>query len=1239
MIYKKVVNIKIFLIFIFLLFTACATYTTKYAEEKPIIEKNSNHKSTHSKFYLVGNLGYDRDNAQKTLSAMQAYFDSTATTKDYLLVLGDNLYPGGMPSKDEGNRTAKEDQLKQQLNFLKGFKGKMIVIPGDRDWRKTGVKGVKREEKFVKKFLDDKKAFLPKDGCPLKSYDIDDDVHLLIVDSQWYIANWDKNPTINDECEIKTRDKFLTELQNELKKNKDKTIILAMHHPVYSNGPYGGKYSLRSHLFPLGKKIPLPILGTFITEIKSQGGISSQDILNKRYNDFMDRLSVMVRDTEKVIIVSAHENSLQYIVDNGLHQIIAGSGATATATTLGKTGKFAHSGIGFSVVDIQKNGGSQVSFYGTKERVVTPLYTAPIYDRFKPLDTTLFSKKFPAFKKASVYQKEEVIRSKAFRFIWGDHYRYIYGTKLKVPVVTLDTLMGGLTVDRSGGGQQTRSLRLLDTLGRRYSLRAVRKSATQFLQKGAFVNTYLDDNFDDTFTEELLADFYTASHPYATFIVGPLAEAIGVYHTNPTLYYIPKHPRLENYNESYGDELYVLEERPGKEFIDVPSFGEPDDIESTDDMLNKLRKDEKYQMDQSAYIRARLFDMLIGDWDRHTDQWRWARFDSNGKRVYRPIPRDRDQAFCNYDGALTNFVKLILPQTRKFEVYDEELTNVRWINESGIKLDRALVSEASETQWIAEANYIKSNLTDRKIDEAFNYFPEEIQDSIAQRIKKNLKLRRNQLTKIASKYHDYLARHVVITGTDKDDYFEIIRKDKMTEIKVSRIIKGEVKKQFFSKEIKTSLTNEIWIYGLDDDDQFVVKGKGRKPIKIRIIGGQNNDVYTIENGRKIKVYDHKTKPNTIKKKSGAYVQLSDNYNQNLYDPGKYIDYTNTITPLVGFNPDDGLNINVTDTYTKSGFYKEPFHNKHTLKAAYYLATNGYDLSYQGEFTNMIGNWNLLINGLYTSENFAQNFFGFGNTTENPDDDLGFDYNRTKTGIISFAIGVKKMGYYGAEVEMKTGFESVEVENSADRFITAASGLGTSDPEFFDRKKFTFIDVSYNYGSYDNLVNPSKGMGFALNTGVKMNVENTSNTFVYINPKIEFFNALTRSRKLVLKNEILGGVIIGDGFEFYQAPHLGGNNGLRGYRTERFTGDRALAFTNDLRYSFGKFKTGLLPLQLGIFGGYDIGRVWFDNEDSEIWHDNYGGGFWINAVDAIAGQAGLFYSDDGFRFSFGFGFNL
>jgi len=347
-----------------------------------------------------------------------------------------------------------------------------------------------------------------------------------------------------------------------------------------------------------------------------------------------------------------------------------------------------------------------------------------------------------------------------------------------------------------------------------------------------------------------------------------------------------------------------------------------------------------------------------------------------------------------------------------------------------------------------------------------------------------------------------------------------------------------------------------------------------------------------------------------------------------------------VTPFVGFNPDDGLNVSLTDVYTVKGFKNSPFHSKHTFRAAYYFQTSGgYDVSYSGEYMNAIGNWNVLVSGLLTSENFAQNFFGLGNNSINNDDELGFDFNRVKISTWAVGLGFSKNGYYGSKFSIKANYEGIEVQDTFERFITSGLDFVADDPDFFERKFFANVDMQYVFESYDNAVNPTRGMLFKVQTGGRTNVEDTDRTYGYLYPKLGFYNALTRNRKLVLKTDVMAQITIGDEFEFYQGASLGGVNGLRGYREERFTGESAVAFSGDLRYSFNKFKTGLLPLQLGVFSGYDIGRVWLDGEDSDKWHDSVGGGMWINAVDTIGGQLGLFTSDDGLRFTFGFGLDF
>ncbi|MDC8004604.1 metallophosphoesterase [Aureisphaera galaxeae] len=1232
---KKVyTTISIALIF---LLSSCATYKTKIAKEANNMAPNDAKEVAHT-FYLIGDAGNaEMGSSTWSLLSFQEHIQGKDTSKDHLIFLGDNIYEKGMPKEGSPEEDEAKHRIDVQINAAKEFDGNTIFIPGNHDWY-NGLSGLKRQEKRVEKGLG-KNTFQPENGCPIEKINITDEIVVLAVDSQWYITDWNDHPTINDECDIKTRHDFILELEGELKKNNEKTILLAIHHPAITYGSHGGKFSLDKHLFPFQSKIPLPGLATLATQIRSQGGISPQDRYNVLYNQLMNRLITMAKGNDRLIMVSGHEHSLQYIDLDGVKQIVSGSGSKTSAASLGEGSMFSSGTQGFAELKVFTDGSSHVTFYGSEDGRPTELFSTEVHGPKYNYDFNTLTNNFPKTKVATTYEKEKTEKGKSYNWLWGDHYRYVYGTDLTVPVATLDTLYGGLAIERKGGGHQTRSLRVVDKKGRNFAIRGVKKSATQYLQTVLFTETYVEEDFEETVTEDLILDFYTASHPFASFVVAPLADAVGVFHTNPELLYIPKHKALGKYNAEFGDELYVIEERPDDGFLDVASFGKPDAIESTSDMMQNLRKDEEYQVDESAFIKARLFDMLLGDWDRHQDQWRWSRFDiSKDEKVYRPIPRDRDQVFSYYDGALLDIAKVLIPSAGQLQKYNENFKDIKWLNAAGILLDRNFVQTSSKEEWVKQAKYIQESLTDEVIENAFTKLPKEVQDDRAEEIKVKLRSRRDQMEDLANRYYDYLSKLLIFTGTDKDDHIEITRGNGSTKISISRIKDGAIEAPYKERTVFSNETKEIWIYGLDDDDHFVVKGEGNNPVFIRIIGGQNNDIYTLENGRAVKVHDHKSKPNTVAKNNGGAIRFRDDYVINNYDFRKLITRNNSIIPSIGANPDDGLRIGLMDTYTVKGFKTDPFHQKHIFRAGYYFATQGFDLEYNGEFADAVGDWNFLIGGHFTSENFTRNFFGFGNETENFDDQDGvdFDFNRVKTAILSGKVGVVKNGLYGGRFGITAFFENIEVEDTEGRFI---SDFFSGMPNTFEAQNFVGAEMDYTYSSYDNAGAPSRGMHFGLKVGGRTNIDDTERTYGYIQPELQFYNSLTKDKKLVLRTMAQGQFNIGDSFEFYQAAVLGSGDGLRGYRTQRFSGESALAFGGDLRYGFRKFKTGILPLQLGIFGGADTGRVWLDGEDSDTWHSDVGGGLWINAVDTISGQLGIFSGDDGMRISFGFGVSL
>ncbi|PTX63959.1 calcineurin-like phosphoesterase family protein [Kordia periserrulae] len=1220
------------ILILIVLFNACATYKAQYAEKKSVSPFPTEKTIKHT-FYLIGDAGNSPLGDKAIALKMMEKELQKASKNSTAIFLGDNIYPAGLPKKSSILREFAAHQLDAQTSIVKDFKGRTIFIPGNHDWYSDGLEGLKRQEKYIEDIVG-KNTFLPEDGCPIEKIHVSEDIELILLDTQWYITNWDRHPTINDDCEIKTRTKFLEEYSSLIKKARGKTTIVALHHPMYTNGPHNAQYTFKTHL------TPIPILGSLKNLIRSTSGTANVDQSHKRYNELRKRIITLSQENDKVIFVSGHEHSLQYITEDNLRQIVSGSGAKKSGTRNVGGGKFSYGTHGFARLDVFTDGSSFVRFYSAEDNEL--VFETEVIREDAPEIETIYPETFPKHVYASVYTKEETEKSGFHKFLWGDRYRELFSTPVKAPTVDLDTLYGGLEPVRKGGGNQSKSLRLRDKNGAEYVMRALRKQALQYLQAVLFKEQYVKNQFEDTSTQDLILDIFTGAHPYAPFAVGRLADGAQVYHTNPILFYVPKQKALGKYNVDFGDELYMIEEHTSEGHSDKASFGYQDDLESTDDFMKKLHKDEDIIIDEASYIRARLFDMLIGDWDRHQDQWRWIEFRENGQRVFRPLPRDRDQAFSKMsDGFLLGTAVKIIPTARLLRKYEEDLEDVKGVNIEPYPLDMEIIQQSGKEVWDAQVKIIQEGVTDEVIEEAFLAFPEEVRDETLEEIKEKLKGRRKNLQAISDRYYELINKLAVIKGTNKDDWFDIERlPNGKTKVTAYRIKGGEKKDIFHERTYDEDETKEIWIYALDDDDVFHVYGKGDDYIKVRLVGGQNNDVYDIKNGKKIIYYDYKSKKNTFLSNKGNRV-LTDNYETNVYDYKKLKNGTSQLLPTLGFNPDDGIKIGVSTTITDFGFERNPFTSRHTIRAEYFFATNGFDLGYLGEFSNIIGRWNLLLGVDFNSPNYAINFFGFGNNTPNPEADendgldVDLDFNRVKIRTFTFTPSLIWRGQLGGNFQAGFSYESNEIERTPGRFLEQNF---PADSRLFDKQDFFGVRAKYHYKNVDNAAFPTMGMEISVESGYKNNVS-TTRGFAYLIPEFAINHRLISSGQLVLATKFRGHINFGDGFEFYQAASLGARTGLRGFRHERFTGKRAFVQTTDLRVNLRKVKTGILPLNIGVFGGFDYGRIWISGDTSEKWNTSLGGGIWLNAADMLSANISLFNSDDGLRFAFGFGFGF
>ena len=1187
------------LIFLFLFSGLIATAQVTPGDEEP--------KSLEHTFYVAGNLGNDLTGEGRKV--LKAIVEASKKDKEATLLVPGNFLPAkGFPKNGTKREVQKQFLKKNLLNAVKEFNGTVVFTPGQNEWTTQGQDAIDDLESFLQDNQSNIEVW-PDDGCPIESEDISPDVILVTVDTQWYLENWDKHPNMNAKCDIKTRERFFAEFKDDIKDAHGKTILVSMQHPVMSN-------SKRS----FAEKI---------------GGFSPQDYQHAEHRYLRSRLETLASQFDNVIFVSGKDENLQYLEDDGIPQIISGSiGKPKKLNIRKKNEHFGTIESGYAKLKLYKNNETLVELFKVSD-IENPIFSKTIKSDEPNWDEIDFKTKEEIGDtiSASIYTKEETDKSGLHKTFFGDFYRDVYSTKIKAPVLFLDTLDGNLEPLKEGGGMQSRSLRFIADDKNEFTIRALKKSATRFLQSAVVKNHYIKDYVENTVAQRYALDLFTTAHPYARYSLKHINDLLQINAGKPQIFYIPKQKALGLNNDEYGDELYMLEAHVGDENKEFEKFGSPEDIIGTRDLLEELKESKNIQADENEFIKNRLVDMLIGDWDRHYDQWRWGLYtQEDGTKLYQPIPRDRDFSFPNYDGFLPDLVKLGLPIVRKMETYDDNVDDVKWFNLSGYPLDQRLLKNSDWEDWQEQVKFIKSRLTDEEIETAFKALPEAAKDQTIENIKAHLKARRDNLGDIAERYYKYLQEFRVLTGTEEDDIFNITRKENGTTA-IEMI--NEDGKKVFSNSYNSKATDEIWIYGLDGEDTFKVTGKGSKPIRIYVIGGEENDIYDFENTQKIKLYDHKSKENTIIN-SQSKKWLVDDYEINTYDPDKRKQSENKIMPQVDYNGDEGLSLGLRDTYTTYGLTNNPFNSQHIFDASFYFATNGFEVGYRGEFAHIFYNWNLGIEARYTSPNFALNYFGEGIESENLRDSFGRDYNRVRIEQWEFSPSLIWRGKSGGNFYLKPTIQSKQVSYDEERFIADAF---SEENDLFDKQLYAGGELNYNYENRDNSAYPMRGFEVNLTTGYKTNIDEHNNEFAYISPSLEIDYPLHESGVAVLATRIGGKAIFGDNYEYYDAAILGGNENLRAYRWERFNGKQSFYHSTDLRLGLSRFKTNFIPLAIGISAGFDYGRVWAEESDSEQWRNNYGGSIWINGFGALTANTGYYYGNDGGRLTFSLGFNF
>jgi hypothetical protein len=768
------------------------------------------------------------------------------------------------------------------------------------------------------------------------------------------------------------------------------------------------------------------------------------------------------------------------------------------------------------------------------------------------------------------------------RAFFGNHYRELWTTPIRVEVLDLGKFGGGLTPTRKGGGKQTKSLRFKGKDGREYAFRSVDKDPAPLLPP----------DLRETLVQSIFQDQISAAHPAGALVVPPLLDAVGVRAAAPRLVVMPNDPALGEFQQEFAGMLGTLEQRATESEDGAPGFEGAVDVKDTDELFEKLDRNADERVDTRAFLAARLMDLFLGDWDRHVDQWKWIQLEKDGQ--YLPVPYDRDQAFVRYDGFLLDLARMSgFPQLVDFGAHYPSMTGLHW---NARFVDRRLLTGLERPTWDSVAADLQGKLTDNVIDEAVRRLPAEYYEKDGARMARALKSRRDRLPEAARRLYRLLAGEVDVRASSQDEVATARRGgDGSLELTVADKRKdGTLKEPYFRRRFLGSETGDVRLFLLGGSDSVSVEGTGGPTL--RVIGGDGTDVVTApDGGAKVYDVDADTRATGVGINRKPY-RVPDS--TSAIDPAPR-DWRHQwrFVPWLSYEPDVGLFFGAGVSRYRYGFRKDPYATWFRLRAGYATTAEALraDLLYEIRRENSPMSF-----AIYARASGIEvvRFFGFGNETPLIDDDLSKVEQQQYQLNLSLGWPIKR--HLRFDIGPIVKYSTTDLDESP--LIAQQLPYGSDD---FGQLG---AQATLDFDSRDHKLAATRGARLVIGGSVWPEVWDVESTFGEVHGEASTYLTapIPLQPTLALR---AGGKYVGGTYPFHEAAYVGGATTVRGLRDHRYIGDYSAWGNAELRLRFGRGRIAL-PADIGIFGLVDVGRVWFEDEDSSDWHDAYGGGIWL-----------------------------
>jgi hypothetical protein len=554
--------------------------------------------------------------------------------------------------------------------------------------------------------------------------------------------------------------------------------------------------------------------------------------------------------------------------------------------------------------------------------------------------------------------------------------------------------------------------------------------------------------------------------------------------------------------------------------------------------------------------------------------------------------------------------------------FDDGYSDLEGLTFDGWDVDKRILADLEKPAWEEIAREVKAALPDAVLERAARRLPPEYFPKDGARLLAALKSRRDRLIEHADRFYRFINGAVDVFCTDQAERVTA-RRDTSGDLELTVSLAAPESAPYLQRRFRRGETGEVRVYLFGGDDRVVVTGGSHGGVRLRVIGAQGRDVLDDAQGGGTR-FSSSEPDDQVTPGSGTHW---DKRPYELPPPnksGEWIpprDWGRRTLPLfrITYEPDLGVLLNASLLSTGYGFRRHPFADRQQLRVTYAAQEQAFRGSYDGDFRLENSRWRLGLQALASGLEI-QRFFGFGNETA-----FVGGADNYKVELQQYALAPSLGFALGSRADLRLGLVGKYTDSDSGTNPVLAEGQLYGEGRFGELGATAALDVDTTNG----LALPERGLTLEVAGTVYPSAWDVESTFGKVFADASVFLAPGGSWQPTLVLGAGGQKVFGDA-PFFESAFLGGRTRLgryepaghgavRGLRPQRYAGDGALYGSAGLLLPVSRTSFLGIPLQFGVHGFGDVGRVYVEGESSDKWHTGFGGGPYL----ASLGRRNLF----------------